>query len=185
MGDADAMGPALHEASAALRRLPRTDGSWAPRYDVRPRPAQVPPVAPPETPPDAAPDAPPGDDGPPRSQVFEPDAKAEKHPDAATGVAEILAASERLAELGAEKYRDTLAEELPIEHRLAMTACGLDDDALTREAAAPGTEPAMLLDGPPPADVATRARRLCMLLRRVPTHDAPPLPSDSTVGTPR
>jgi hypothetical protein len=111
--------------------------------------------------------------------VFEPDAKAEKHPDAAPGVAEILAAADRSAELGAEKYREALDAESAIEHRLAVTVCGLDDDALTREAAAPGTEPAMLLDGPPPSDVATRARRLCLLLRRVPARppsEPPPVP---------
>src|SRR5215218_5909320 len=195
MGDADATAPALREATAALRRLPQAGGRWQRHYALRPRaiqaPSQAAPDEPPPAPPDETADAPPeppakappaepgADDGPPRAEVFKQDAEAGKFPDAAPGVAEVLAAMERAAELGPEKYRDALAAESPVEHRLAKTVCGLDDDALTREAAAPGVEPAGLLDGPPPSDVATRVRRLGLLLQRVrprPPSDPPAVP---------
>jgi hypothetical protein len=187
MGDADATAPALREACAALRRLPHPDGKWERRFELHPRTTQPAPEAEPAPAPAPAPVPAPAraEDEPPPSQVFEPDAREEPRIDAAPGVAEVLAAAERSAELGADQYRQTLGAEMPLAHRVAMTVCGLDDDALTREVRAPRTGPADLRDGPPLTDVIDRARRLAVLLRHVPSHDVPAAPSNSTSGTSR
>jgi hypothetical protein len=177
LGDADAAAPVLEEATAALNRLPRRDGQWLHDYGLTPA-----------APTDASGEgegkealerANQGPDAPPESQVFVPGSDGEKkgEPAAPPSLAQTVAAAKRLAELGPQKYAEALAAAVPVEHRLALAVCGLDEDALTREVPtdAKGIEqymqryrgPFSLLDSPPPDDLATRVQRLGLLLRLV------------------
>lgn len=153
-GDAPTAAPLMRDALAAIERLPQRDGQWERRYDIHPRkgaPAQV----------LAADDA-------PESELFRPetgaaggDGQAESP---AVDVHELVEALRRVEAFGAAAYRDRLAAQVPVEHRLAMTVCGMGDDLLTAETPHPKT---------PQAGAATGAGRLSMLLRRALFQGAP------------
>jgi hypothetical protein len=192
LGDGDAAGPVLKEAVDALGKLPKRDGKWLRYYAVSP-PAQAHPPGELVGQDPVEPVGPEGQDAaepvksraenpaeaPPESEVFKPgpDAEANAEPTAPPALPQTVFAAGRLADLGPEKYAHALAAAVPVEHRLAIAICGLDEDALTSE---PPTDPAgireyleryqgefRLLESPPPDDVATRVQRLGLLLRRV------------------
>ena len=198
LGDGDAAGPVLEEAAAALNGLPKRDGKWLRYYAPFPAaPEKSPGDAEGQDPVDPTGDAAerpvdatepsrgsaererPGADAPPESTVFDrgPDADAGAEPTAPPALPQTVAAASRLAELGPEKYAAELAAAVPIQHRLAMAICGLDEDALTSEPPtdAPGVRQYLEryqgdfrpLESPPPDDIGTRVRRLGLLLRRV------------------
>jgi hypothetical protein len=182
LGDGDAAAPVLKEAVTALDALPKRGGKWLRYYTPFPAAAAepsgeagegqdlvdpMPPIRPVEPEADSA----------PGSQVFNPDPTDADEPTAPLSLPQTIAAAGRLADLGPEKYAEALAVAVPVEHRLAMAICGLDENALTSE---PPTDAAgirqylerfqgefRLLESPPSDDVFTRVQRLGLLLRRV------------------
>jgi hypothetical protein len=176
LGDGDAAAPVVKEAVTALSGLPKRDGKWLRYYAPFPEvaanaPGEAAEIQDPVGPVGPAPDSPPG------SQVFNPDPADPDEPTAPLSLPQTIAAAGRLADLGPEKYAEALARAVPVEHRLAMAICGLDENALTSE---PPTDAAgvrqyleryqgefRLLESPVPDDVFTRVRRLGLLLRRV------------------
>ena len=122
-GDAEATTPVLREAAAALEKLPKRNGAWQKRYDLDLR--VDPPAAEAQ---DAAPPPAEGEDEPPASDVFLPAPTAVGDDETVEGVEAVVRAVDRLAELGPEKFRDALAQRLPLEHRLSLMLCGLDAD---------------------------------------------------------
>jgi hypothetical protein len=120
LGDADATVPVLKEVSDALERLPHPGESWQRHYDLHPPKAS------------ASADPEPIGTLPP-SELFEGAPKGGIAVESVVGIGELQTALQRLAESGAAAYRDALAVQVPVEHRVAMTVCGLRDDALTAD----------------------------------------------------
>jgi len=183
LGDGDAAAPVLKEAVTALNALPKRDGKWlryyAPSLEAAAEPPRESGEAQDPAEPPVAPVQPvtPTVDTASESQVFNPDPADADDPAAPLSLPQTIAAAGRLADLGPERYAEALAATVPVEHRLAMAICGLDENALTSE---PPTDPAgirqyleryqgefRLLESPPPDDVFTRVQRLGLLLRRV------------------
>lgn len=132
LGDDEASAPVLREAAVALAALPKHEGVWRMRYELDVRaeaPAEEPAT-------DGAPPPAEGEEAPPASDVFLPAPTAVAVFEPAEGVAEVVRSVELLNELGAEGLRESLDQRLPLEHRLALTLCGLGDDPFGDEPAA-------------------------------------------------
>jgi hypothetical protein len=185
LGDANVTPFMLREAVLALGRLPKHNRRWHRRYDLLLQGGPADPGPAPVEREDELPRDGDGADGAPSelfSSIPEPGRDADRF--APLGLEQTAYAAGRLAEIGTVKYRIAVERSLPIAQRVALTVCGLDDDALTADlpSDAEGADRYLdrhkaawaLLDAPPPGDITTRVRRLALLLRRVQLQRLPP-----------
>ena len=124
-GDAEGVAPAVQEAAEALGKLPREKGLWRRRYDWDLRSPEEPP---------AGAEIEKAEEPSPES-IFDVNSTGKREWEAAVGVDEVIRAARRLDKLGAEEYAKALDAQMPLSHRFALVVCGLDDEAITAEAA--------------------------------------------------
>jgi hypothetical protein len=145
---------ALHEAAAAVEKLPKHDGKWLRLYDYDVEATPPPPRAS-ATAPSTMP-TPPG-------QVL-----------GTFGMDRMLENVTAMEDVGRERVIAALSANLTIRQRLAAAVCGLEDEPMSA-VALPVTDEEVAefwrhkpeqfkaLDGAPPASVAERTRRLYQL----------------------
>ena len=152
LGDAQATVPVLREAVAALAKLPRDKDRWRRRYDLDVQPRQ-PPAA---------------DESAP-SPLFEAAEPGDGELQWASGVDEVVRAATALAASGAEPFKQRMAAQLAMEHRVAIVLCGLGDEAAVNES--PLTNP-----GAAAPALHDSIQRIAILAWRLQTPPATPSP---------